>query len=110
MYFDGEIPYYRLIGKLNPDKTPETPDSSGSKSSDCKQRLCGNNIQQVFLTTEQFQGQTKNKNSVSKKLTKEHFKIYFEKIINQIILFYGKPYKKDLIYLFKNINSFLHIF
>ena len=26
MYFDGEIPDYRLIGKLNPDKTPETPD------------------------------------------------------------------------------------
>ena len=24
MYFDGEIPDYRLIGTLNPDKTPET--------------------------------------------------------------------------------------
>ncbi len=29
MYFDGEIPDYRLIGTLNPDKTPETPDLSG---------------------------------------------------------------------------------
>jgi len=29
MYFDGEIPDYRLIGTLKPDKTPETPDLSG---------------------------------------------------------------------------------
>jgi len=29
MYFDREIPDYRLIGILNPDKTPETPDLSG---------------------------------------------------------------------------------
>ena len=39
MYFDGEIPDYRLIGKLNPDKTPETPDFSGLTSSDCKNIL-----------------------------------------------------------------------
>jgi hypothetical protein len=36
MYFDGEIPDYRLIGKLNPDKTPETPDLSGLTRSDCR--------------------------------------------------------------------------
>jgi hypothetical protein len=35
MYFDGEIPDYRLIGTLNPDKTPETPDLSGLTSLDC---------------------------------------------------------------------------
>ena len=35
MYFDGEIPDYRLIGKLNPDKTLETPDLSGLTSLDC---------------------------------------------------------------------------
>jgi hypothetical protein len=29
-----------------------------------------------FLTTEQFYSRTKNKNSVSKKLTKNNFKIY----------------------------------
>ena len=40
-----------------------------------------------FLTSEQIQGLTKNKISVSKKLTKKNFKIYFEKTINQIILF-----------------------
>ncbi len=31
-------------------------------------------IWQVFLTTEQFKGRTKNKNSVSKKLTKKNLK------------------------------------
>ena len=35
MYFDGEIPDYRLIGTLNPDKTPETPDLSGLTRLDC---------------------------------------------------------------------------
>ncbi len=35
MYFDGEIPDYRLIGKLNPEKTPETPDLSGLTRFDC---------------------------------------------------------------------------
>ena len=47
------------------------------------------NIWHVFLNTEQFQDLTKNKNSVSKKLTKKILKIYFEKIINHIILFCG---------------------
>ena len=45
------------------------------------------NIWHEFLTSEQIQGLTKNKISVSKKLTKKNFKIYFEKTINQIILF-----------------------
>ena len=40
-----------------------------------------------FFTVEQIQGLTKNKISVSKELTKKIFKIYFEKTINQIILF-----------------------
>ncbi len=35
MYFDGEIPDYRLIGTLNPGKTPETPDLSGLTRFDC---------------------------------------------------------------------------
>jgi hypothetical protein len=35
MYFDGEIPDYRLIGTLNLDKTPETPDLSGLTRLDC---------------------------------------------------------------------------
>jgi len=35
MFFDGEIPDYRLIGTLNPDKTPETPDFSGLTRLDC---------------------------------------------------------------------------
>ena len=35
MYFDGEIQDYRLIGKLNPDMTPETPNLSGLTRSDC---------------------------------------------------------------------------
>jgi len=39
MYFDGEIPDYRLIGKLNPDKTHETPDLSGLTCSDCTNTL-----------------------------------------------------------------------
>jgi len=53
-----------------------------------------NDIWQVFFTAEQFEGCTKNKNSISKRLSKKNFKIYFEKIINQIILFCGKRYKK----------------
>ena len=36
MYFDGEIPDYRLIGTLNPDKTPETPDLKKKTSTQIK--------------------------------------------------------------------------
>ena len=44
---------------------------------------------QVFLTAEQFEGRTENENSVSKKLFKKKFRIYFENIVNQIIIFCG---------------------
>jgi hypothetical protein len=46
MYFDGEIPDYRLIGTLNPDKTPETPDLSGLTRFDCI-----NNLNQSWVIT-----------------------------------------------------------
>ena len=45
-----------------------------------------NNMWQVFLTVAIFCGYNKTKNSVFKKSTKKNFKIYFEKVMNQIIL------------------------
>ena len=39
MYFEGEIPDDQLIGTLNPDKTPETPDLSGLTRFDCMHEI-----------------------------------------------------------------------
>ena len=54
MYFDEEIPYYRLVGTLNPDKTPEIPDLSGLTRLDCK--YIGDKLSDVFelKTKKQF--------------------------------------------------------
>ncbi len=54
MYFDEEFLDYRLIGTLNPDKTPETPDFSKLTRLDCMLRIKKNNeryrtIQSIFF-------------------------------------------------------------
>jgi len=50
MYFYGEIPDYRLIGTLNPDKTPETPDWSGLMRSELGNQSQSNQIVVINLT------------------------------------------------------------
>ena len=95
---DSDILFLQFLGVGRPFYEPNElfDDSSNEHFFGRKQWQCVFKIQaqtlhkrqlnnwQVFLTTEQFQGRTKNKNSVSNKLTKKSFKIYFEKIINQI--------------------------